>query len=104
MKKPEQTETERNKVLNQIKKKLIELKEESLDKRVKEIDQIKDSAKMFKGINMLSRKKNENPYIHDKDGRSVVNPEQIYRIINSHFQTQFKDDRAEKLEPFEGNP
>ena len=52
---------------------------------------------------MISRKKYENPYIHDKDGRSVVNREQIYRIINSHFQTHFKDE-AEKLEPFEGNP
>ena len=96
--------TERNKILHQIKKKLIELKEESLDERVKEIDQIKDSAKMFKAVNMLSRKKYENPYIHNEDGRSVVNPEQIYRIINSHFQTQFKDEGAEKLEPFEGDP
>ena len=29
------------------------MKEVSLDERVKEIDEIKDSAKMFKAVNML---------------------------------------------------
>ena len=43
MEKARVMKTERNKVLHQLKKKLIELKEESLDERVKEIDQRKDS-------------------------------------------------------------
>ena len=77
------------------------MKEISLDERVKEIDEIKDSAKMFKAVNMLSRKKFENPYIHDENGRNVVNPEQIYKILNSHFQNQFEDASVKKLEPFE---
>ena len=43
MEKARAMKTERNKFVHQIKKKLIELKEESLDERVKEIDQRKDS-------------------------------------------------------------
>ena len=53
---------------------------------------------------MLSTKKFENPYIHDENGRNLVNPEQIYKIVDSHFQSQFKDGSVEELEPCEGNP
>ena len=96
--------TERNRILHQIKKKLRKLKEKCLDEKIKEIDETKDSAKMFKAVNMLSRKKFENPYIHDKNGRHIVNPQHIYKAIRDHFQGQFKDETIQTVEPFERQP
>ena len=104
MEKVRTMKTERNKILHQIQKKLQKLKEKCLDEKIKEIDETKDSAKMFKSVNMLSRKKFENPYIHDNNGRHIVNPQHIYKTIKDHFQSQFKDDTIQTVEPFERQP
>ena len=95
--------TERNKKLHQIKQILINDKEKQLDQKVKEINEAKDATKMFKCVRELSRKKNENPFVHDEQGRNVTNPQDIYKIVNEHFQKQFFDETEEKIEPFEGN-
>ena len=44
-------------------------KEKLLDEKVREIDQVKDSAKMFRAFRELSRKKFENPFVHDENGK-----------------------------------
>ena len=53
MEKVRTMKTERNKILHQIQKKLRKLKEKCLDEKIKEIDETKDSAKIFKAVNML---------------------------------------------------
>ena len=78
--------TERNKKLHQIKQILINDKEKQLDQKVKEINDAKDSTKMFKSVRELSRKKIENPFVHDEQGINVTNPQDIYKIVNEHFQ------------------
>ena len=102
--KRKEMKSERNRILHNIKKTIIEDKEKQLDEKIKEIDKTKDTTKMFKAIKELTRKKLENTYVHDETGKSVTNPQEIYNIINKHFQEQFNDETAEYLEPFKGPP
>ena len=102
--KAKQMKTKRNQIIHEIKRKLINLKEIDLDKKVKEINEMKDSSKMFKAVNMLKRKNFENPYVHDENGKNVTNPIDIYKHIKQHFEKQFIDQNTSKLEPFIGTP
>ena len=58
---------------------------------------------MFKSVRELSQKQFENAYVHDENGKNVTNPQEIYKIVNAHFQKQFNE-TEEKLEQFIGNP
>ena len=55
-----------------------------------------DEAKMFKSVKMLNRKKFENPYIYDSEGKIITNPTEIYKTVKNHLnnilrtQTQMK--------------
>ena len=94
----------RNKLLHNIKATLLEEKEKELDAIVSEIDKLKDSAKMFRSVRELNRKKFENTFVLDKEGKKVTNPQEVYEIIKDFFQKQLFDDSEEKLEPFIGPP
>ena len=59
---------------------------------------MKDSSRMFKAVNMLKRKKFENPYVHDENG-NVANPVDIHKIIKIYFENQFIDKMLENLNP-----
>ena len=50
-----------------------------------------DEAKMFKSVKMLNRKKFENPYIYDSEGKIITNPTEIQllkTILNNILRTQ----------------
>ena len=50
-----------------------------------------DEAKMFKSVKMLNRKKSENPYIYDSEGKIITNPTEIQllkTILNNILRTQ----------------
>ena len=102
--KAKEMKTERNQIMHRIKRKLIELKEKDLDNKVNEINEMKDSSKMFKAVNMLKRKKFENPYVHDEKGKNVTDPVHIHKIIKLYFENQFIDQNTPKLEPFTDTP
>ena len=59
---------------------------------------------MFKAVQELSRRKFENPYVHDEKGRKVTSPQEIYTIIHEHFKKQFSVPTEEEMEPFDGLP
>ena len=95
---------ERNKIMHKIKEILTNDKETQINEKVAEIDKAKDATKMFKAVQELSRKKFENPFVHDEKGRKVTNPQEIYTIIHAHFKKQFSVATEEELEPFDGPP
>ena len=76
-------------------------KETQLNLKVEEIAQAKDSTQMFKAVQELSRKKFENPFVHDAEGKKAANPQEIHKIVNDHFKIQFCLDTEEELKPFE---
>ena len=55
-------------------------------------------------MNSLKRKKYENPYIHDTNGKNLTNPTDIYNTIRQHFNNHFNDPNIQNLTPFEGQP
>ena len=63
-----------------------------------------DEAKMFKSVKMLNRKKFENPYIYDSEGKIITNPTEVYKTVKNHFKQHFTDTKANEVEPFIGLP
>ena len=64
-------------------------REEEIDKIVADIEELKDDAKMFKAVKNMKNRKFENPTVHDKDGRNVTAPDQVYKIVEEYFRMQF---------------
>ncbi|GFO06818.1 LINE-1 retrotransposable element orf2 protein [Plakobranchus ocellatus] len=59
---------------------------------------------MFKAIKIINKKRLDNPKINDEEGKHVTNPKLIKQIITEHFQSKFRDEDNEDIEPFKGEP
>ena len=76
----------RKEIAKDIQKKLKKKREEEIDKIVADIEELKDDAKMFKAVKNMKNRKFENPTVHDKDGRNVTAPDQVYKIVEEYFK------------------
>ena len=90
----------RNKIMIEIKNINNIEKEKELDEKISAIEEMKDSAKMFRAVREINRKPYENPFIHDNNGRHVTQPAQIYKIVKEHFQDHFCKQNEPELKPF----
>ncbi|GFO27527.1 endonuclease-reverse transcriptase [Plakobranchus ocellatus] len=59
---------------------------------------------MFKAIKIINKKRLDNPKIIDEEGKHVTNPKLIKQIITKHFQSKFRAEDYEDIEPFKGEP
>ncbi|GFO30550.1 LINE-1 reverse transcriptase homolog [Plakobranchus ocellatus] len=59
---------------------------------------------MFKAIKIIHKKRLDNPKINDEEEKHVINPKLIKQIITEHFQSKFRDEDYEDIEPFKGEP
>ena len=57
---------------------------------------------MFKATNMLKRKNFENPFVHEKNGKHVLKPEELCKIIKDHIKCHLCEESIEFLPPFTG--
>ena len=62
---------------------------EKTEEAVKGMERIQEESRMFKAAKMLNRKRFENPYVHDKNGKHVSNSEEVYKIMKDHFKCNF---------------
>ena len=85
----EELRHKRNEIMHEIRRTNNRKREIELDQRVQEINEIQNDAKMYKAINILKRKKFENPFIHDDEGKRVTNSQEMYNLINDHFKKHF---------------
>ena len=60
--------------MHKIKTMLEADKEIELNHKIDDIEKTKDNTKMFKAVQELSRKKYENPFVHDENGRKSQIP------------------------------
>ena len=102
--KVQELRAERKSILKSMTKEIKQIKEREIDEIVEEIEKTKDDAKMFKATKKLERKPFENPIVHDKEGKNVTEPQQIYEIVKEHFQKQFFKEDQEEVERFVGPP
>ena len=59
--------------MHEIRDKLNINQEMMIDNLEDEIEHTKDDSKMFKAVKNLKRKRYENPFIHDPEGKRVTN-------------------------------
>ena len=55
---------------------------------------------MFKAVKMPNRQKLGKQYVHDKEGKPLLNRKDIYKAMRSCFENHFYNNIAE-LSPFE---
>ena len=91
--KRKELKSERNKIMHEIKSTIEIDKDIQLNQKVDEIAKAKDSTQMFKAVHELSRKKFENPFVYDKEGRKITNYIQLLTITsrNNSLLKQMKN-------------
>jgi hypothetical protein len=95
---------ERKRIAKEIQTRLKILREEEIDKIVEDIEQLKDDAKMFRAVRNMKKRKFENPTVHDKEGKNVTSPDQVYKVIEEHFKKHFYKENEPEIERFIGQP
>ena len=65
---------------------------------------MQDHTKMYKAVKLLKWKKFENPFVHDKDGKRITNPVEIYNTVRDHFNEHFYNEQHVAVDTFVGNP
>ena len=99
-----QMKSQRNKILHAIKAKTLQNRNAEIDSKVHEINNLQDNTKMYKAVKSLKRKKFENPFVCDNDGKRITNPTAIYEHIRDHFYKHFHKNDIPSIQPFVGEP
>ena len=100
----EKMRKERKGTLKETVRRVKEIREKEIDEICEEIDKTKDDARMFKAAKKIQRKPFENPIVHDKEGKCVTQPQQLYQVIKEHFHKQFFKEDQEDVQRFIGPP
>ena len=94
---------ERNTILHNIANILNDDKNRELDQIATHIDDnFYNNTKMYQAVKLLKRKPIQNQSIHDKHGRNITDPNEVYIIIREHFKSHFTDPNEPILQPFTG--
>ena len=101
-KKIEKLKSERKQILKTMEKRIKKLKGEEIDRLVNEIEKAKDDKKMFKAVPNTNRKTVQNQFVYNKEGQCVTKPEDIHKIIETHFKEHFQKEGLVPVEMFEG--
>ena len=86
---PDQTtdlRSKRNQLLYNIKRKLKKNIETEIDRWVSEIE---NTQKDSRTVKMLNRQKQSNAIVHGKDGKPLLNTQDIYNEMKEHFEHHF---------------
>eukprot|EP00117_Sycon_ciliatum_P018515 scpid86149/ scgid17090/ len=95
---------DRNGVQHEIRQRCKRDAERRLDAMAEEVEKLKDGAKMFKAVALMTRKRAQQLVVEDDKGRLVGNTTESLDIIRSHFNTQFNRPDASPVLPFHGDP
>ena len=59
--------------------------ERRLGMLINNIETAQNDRKMFIAVKNLNRKKYQNPFVYDAEGKTVTKSSEIYQIVNIHF-------------------
>ena len=76
---------QRNKVLAEIKTRLKNIKEQEFESRTSEIENLKDSAQMFRSVREMTRERPDKVIIKNSNG-DIFEPEEGANIIADYFR------------------
>ena len=80
------------------------MKEKQIEESIKEVETVKDDAKMFKAVKALRKRNQGIQFVHDENGQSVKQSQEIYKIIEKHFKDHFQKDNTEEITKFNRPP
>ena len=80
---------EKNEVLQQIRKKVTQLRNEELNKQAEAISSAQTDDVMFSAVKALNRGKLKNPKVEDSEGKLITNPNEILKTVANHFENKF---------------
>jgi len=95
---------QRNVLQHSIRKLCKDNEEKRLDSMAAEVERLKDGAKMFKAVSMMTRKRAQPPVVEDDQGHIIGNIPESLNVIQKHFNAQFNRDEDSPIEPFVGTP
>ena len=95
---------ERNKILHEIKHRLMQNKEQERNQKFSQLDHMEDASKMYKSVKILQQKPFTNPYVYDENKKCVTKPSEIYKIVRDYFEKTFNDDDISSIKPYDGQP
>ena len=99
-----QLKHERNVLMHLVRSWSLQLAEEKLDQRAKEIEKLKDSAKMYKAAQLMRRRTATKPAVVDTLGRNITYDKGAAAEMCTHFSKQLQDQDCVALEAFDENP
>ena len=95
----------RKKILNKINEIQKHQIAQEVESAVSEISKAKNDHQFFNAIKFIrAPKKNNRMIVHDKEGKSVADPNEQYKIVKQHFESQFFDIDKQKIDRFVGEP
>ena len=96
----------RNTILREIKQQLKKTDDEKIDNIINEIESYHtNDARMFKAVKHLKKPKEKtDSFIHDKEGKSVKNENEQYKILKSYFTDKFYNENKPQIKPFTQGP
>ena len=95
----------RNRIKKDIEHELKIIRERNIDEIINEIDSAPHDMKMYKSIKRLKTStQKKNIIVHDDEGKNIINEKAKYQAVKKHFQQQLYDEKAIKIEQFEGEP
>jgi hypothetical protein len=90
----EKLKKERNALLHEIQAEARRLQARELEAKLKEIEEAKDSAKMFKATRMLTRTSKSSITVI-KDGETINKPEDIAEEVAKYFNVKLNNDNID---------
>ena len=69
---------------------------------IEELKNSSESTKMFKAVNNITNKKQQNKKVLDKDNNLITDQNKVLQITTEFFENKFHDDNVENILPFEG--
>ena len=93
---------QRNVLTKEIRKRVNVSREKEIEEAVKGMERSQEESKIFEAAKMLNRIRFEDPFVHDRNGKHVSNPEEVYKIIEDHFKCHFYEKNIESLPRFTG--
>ena len=95
---------ERNRILHSIRRTALKKAELRLDEKAKEVEKLRDGARMFKAVQLMRRRGAVKPTVAENTGKIIVNEKEAAEAIGSHFSSQFSPPSATDISPFQGQP
>ena len=89
--------TERNRISHQLRRRARECAASRIDKKVQEIENLKDGARMFQAVRMLRSNQHQSPVILDCHGKIIAQPDEMAKKIADHFHSAFTDDSQQPV-------